>query len=211
MPSARRSTRRLAVPPTPEIQLAWFSAALEELTAFLLSPDIFRPLHHPPPRMAQDLSLGSLLLAFDVLHASRPALAPADQARWDHLRLRWEAERAAQPAVIEAKASAEVPRRLSLWRAYMQELGERPAEADEYASEVRHRVIIDRLQGALGGRSQGTPIALIDRLDRALRPWLEQAPFLWGQNLRAAYPEARFWYLYGHPERGRILANPAEL
>jgi len=158
--------------------------------------------------MAQDLSLGSLLLAFDALHASRPALAAADQARWDQLRLGWEAERAAQPAVIEAKASAEVPRRLSLWRAYMQELGEKPAEADEYASEVRHRVIIDRLQGALGGRADR---AELDRIDATLRPWLEQAPFLWGQNLRAAYPEARFWYLYGHPERRRILASPAEL
>ena len=180
--------------PAPDVQLAWFSTALEELSGFLLSSDVFRPLHPPPPGKTQDLSLGGLLLAADALSTLPDDLARELRTRTDQALRLWETERASKAAAIEAKAGAELPHRLNLWRAYLQDLAEKPNEAAAYATEVRHRVIIERLQEVLESRSAR---AEVDRLDATLRAWLLPGRFVWEDNLQSSYPPARFWYLYG--------------
>ncbi|MBM2843994.1 MAG: hypothetical protein HW404_1831, partial [Anaerolineales bacterium] len=79
--------------PAPDVQLAWFSTALEELSAFLLSPDVFRPLHPPPPGTAQDLSLGGMLLAADALSALPDDVGSELHTRTDQALRLWETER----------------------------------------------------------------------------------------------------------------------
>jgi hypothetical protein len=188
------------VPPPPEVQLAWFSTALEELSAFLRSPDVFRPLHHPPPGMVQDLSLGGLLLAADVLSFLPDDRAPALRAPADQALRAWEIERASHPAAIEAKAEAEIPYRLNLWRAYLQDLTEKPTEIAAYTSEVRHRVILDRLLQIRGGEA-GAKAMQMAQTDEQLRLWFRAGSFVWSSELKRAYPEGPFWYLYGGPSR----------
>ena len=199
----------MAVP--PETQLAWFSSALDELEVFLLSRDTFRPLAKAPQGMRQDLSLGGMLLARDALQASEVVLSPSSRSEWSRLRAQWEAERRRHAAAIERKATAELPNRLNLWRAYLEELGEKPDEGRAYPTEVRHRVIIDRLREEMGHPSTGSATALLERLDETLRRWVMAGPFVWSDALRTAYPQARFWYLYSRPERGLILANLLKL
>ncbi|MBF8255311.1 MAG: hypothetical protein HW375_218 [Anaerolineales bacterium] len=146
--------------------------------------------------MAQDLSLGGLLLAADALSTLPDDIAPGLQTRTDQALRLWEAERTSKGAAIEAKAGAEFPHRLNLWRAYLQDLAEKPNEAAAYATEVRHRVIIERLREIQGSRST---LAELDRLDATLRTWLVPGRFVWEDNLQSTYPPARFWYLYGRP------------
>jgi hypothetical protein len=188
----------------PESQLAWFSAALEELPSFLPSSDVFRPLHHPPPRMVHDLSLGTLLLTIDSLAARADELTPAEGAAWDRARLRWGAEASSHAAAIEAKARAELPHRLNLWRSFLQDLEEKPSEAGTYVVEVRHRVMIERLTGSLEGRAGPEGMASLGPLDEKLRRRFVAGPFVWESALRRAYPEPRYWYLYGHPDAGAL-------
>ena len=197
------------MPPAPEVQLVWLSAALEALAAFLSSADAFRSLPDAPRTMRQDLSLGRLLLSLDALQTARPDLSAPDRSRWDDLSARWERGRVSHRAAIEAKASAELPRRFGSWRAYLQEMAETPSEAEDYAGEVRHRVVIERLIHVLGDRPPLLPA--LGRLDEVLHGWLEPAPFLWDDSLRRLYPQPRFWYLWGRPTRALILANPAKV
>jgi len=199
----------MAVP--PEVQLAWFSSALEELEDFLLSRDTFRPLRSAPQGMRQDLSLGGLLLARDTLQVGEGDLSSSARADWSRLRARWDSERSRHAAAIERKATAELLNRCNLWRAYLGELGEKPDEGRAYPTEVRHRVIIDRLREHLATSSADPATTLLDRLDKTLRHWLAEGPFVWSDALRGAYPQARFWYLYGRPEPGLIAANPPQL
>ena len=146
--------------------------------------------------MAQDLSLGGLLLAADALSVLPDDAGHELHTRTDQALRLWEAERTSKGAAIEAKAGAEFPHRLNLWRAYLQDLAEKPNEAATYGTEVRHRVIIERLWEVQGSRSA---LAELDCLDATLRTWLVLGPFVWEDNLQSTYPPARFWYLYGRP------------
>ena len=182
--------------PPPEAEVAWLSAALEELRAFLASPDAFRPLHLPSPDMGEDLSLGRLLLAVDDLKAREGSLTGARRADWDRCRARWEAERGARPAGIEAKARAELPHRLNVWTAYLQDLEQEHAETAAYPIEVRHRVIIERL---LKLTEAGAAQARLSQADSTLRTIFQRGDFVWPAELRETYPEKSFWFLYGRP------------
>ena len=188
--------------PAPDVQLAWFSTALEELSAFLLSPDVFRPLHPPPPGTAQDLSLGGMLLAADALSTLSDDVAPELQTRADQALRLWETERTSKAAAIEAKAGAELPHRLNLWRAYLQDLAEKPNEAAAYTTEVRHRVMIERLLPILRG-SVGAGAGQLARADEQLRLRFRPGRFAWPSELEQVYPEGSFWYLYGGPSETR--------
>jgi len=190
------------VAPAPDVQLAWFFTALEELSAFLHSPDVFRPLHPPPPGKAQDLSLGGLLLAADALSSLPDDITPELRTRTDQALRLWETERTSKGAAIEAKAGAELPHRLNLWRAYLQDLAEKPNEASAYNTEVRHRVIIERLLSILRG-SVGAEAGQLARADEQLRLRFRPGRFAWPSELEQVYPEGPFWYLYGGPSETR--------
>ena len=183
----------------PETQLAWFTTALEELPAFLPSSDAFRPLHHPPPRMVHDLSLGTMMLTIDSLTAKADELTPAESAAWNRAQLRWEAVASSHAAAIEAKARAEVPHRLNLWRSFLQDLVEKASETERYASEVRHRVIIERLLPIAGADAGEDIVASLRSSDTHLRAHSVPAAFIWEAVLSAVYPADTFWFLYRLP------------
>lgn len=187
------------MPAEPEVQLVWFSTALEELPAFLRSADVFRPLHHPPPGMALDLSLGTVLLTADALTAVANDLGPTLRARWDQAWRLWETLHASHAAAIEGKAVGELPHRLNLWRAYLQDLAEKPTEAAAYPTEVRHRVIISRLLEELGDARGEAARGQVRRLDQDLRHRAESAPFIWAPALARVYPPESYGFLYLRP------------
>jgi hypothetical protein len=186
----------------PEARLAWFTAALDELPAFLPSSDVFRPLHPPPARMVHDLSLGLLLLTAEGLKAEAPELAAPLSAAWEQARARWEAVLTSQPAAVEAKARAEIPHRLNLWKAYLQDLDDDPKAVAAYAGEVRHRAVLDQLADLLGGRAPAEAAGALSALDERLRGMFAPGPFVWEAELESRYPRAKYWYLYGRITRG---------
>jgi hypothetical protein len=181
----------------PELELAWFAAALDDLADFLLSTDSFRRLSQPPHRAAPDLSLGGMLLAGDTLQASEGDLSSPQRSLWAQLRARWEAEQGRHAAAIERKAAAELPLRYNLWRAYLSDLGTDPQEARNYAAEVRNRVTIDRLTDILG--RQGAAKVPVEHVDETLRRWFAPGEFVWPEAMGVVYPRGRYWYLYGRP------------
>ena len=203
-----RSTDRAEMEVRPEARLAWFAAALEELTAFLLSGDAFRPLSRLPRGTSLDLSLGGLLLAWDALQASESELSPSARAEWFRLRARWDEERRRNAAAIDRKASAELPNRFNLWRAYLSDLGEKPDEVHGYPTEVRNRVVIARLSQAMEPRASPAGHGLAD-LDDLLRAWFNIGQFIWPKSLASVYPLAEFWFLYGAPDPERIRSQPS--
>jgi hypothetical protein len=152
--------------------------------------------------MVHDLSLGTLLLTADSLSARSDELPAAEVAAWEGARTRWHAQAVSHAAAVEAKARAELPHRLNLWRSFLQDLEEKPSEAGTYRAEVRHRVMIERLTEALGGRTGPDGMASLGVLDERLRRRFLARPFVWESSLRKVYPESRFWYLYGGPEAG---------
>ena len=191
----------MATPPDP---LSWFEAALEGIEPFLLSDDIFRPLRGLPGPPQQDQSLGAILLVADSLEAGDHPDPPAERARAVPLLHRWEEERSNHPAAIERKALAELSQRHNLWRAYLADLLEDAREARSFATDVRNRVLLTRLQTELlepEGRKAWSDRCEV--LDRRLRPIWSPGPFLWAPYLATAYSQEDYWFLYGSPTGAR--------
>lgn len=175
--------------PSRQQDQAFFEAGVRELSAYLLSDELFWPLTGPVslPR----LTLGGLLLARARLFGWAMARGE-DLSLWppnvalEATRLRWR-------SAWERKAGREVGARFDLWRNYLQE--DRTSPAASYAGEVRWRVMLHLLLAEL---SAAPPQAqALDELDRFLRRHFLPGAFVWEKELTAAFPVDPYWYLYG--------------
>ena len=188
---------------TPEYNLKLVRAMLEEFEDYLLSDELFWPLDpsalqgQPPlPR----LTPGGLFLAFDELNAQSTAMTPVERA--EHQKLERQMQRVFQkwPEAAGRKAAREMHSRFSLWKAYVNDLLEREDHPDNYAYEVRQRVIFERIiqLAARQPDSQAT-IEAIHPIDASLQTYFKTGEFIWDPCLRRLYPEDRYWFLYGVP------------
>ncbi|HSR47058.1 MAG TPA: hypothetical protein VLL77_03630 [Anaerolineales bacterium] len=180
-----------------EQQLTWFAEAVDQVEPFLLSDDVFRSLGGLSLLPRQDLSLGTLILAADVLGATEVPLSQADRARAAGLLRRWEAISSKVPAALDRKAMAEARQRANLWNAYARDLLDSRREAARYPAEVRHRVALERLLERLKEDAASTLRGAIRQADQAIRLLLEPDGFIWEGFLQAVYPPPAYWFLHG--------------
>lgn len=182
-----------------EYDLGYIQAGLQEIKEFILSNDVYWSTGASSPPGEPDfpqLTLGGLLLSRARLHAlpleieQSTRLAVVD-AELDRVRTHWR-------AVWGHKAEREFHARLNLWRDFLEEARTNPEDhTDRYHYEVGRRVMLELLRD----EAQAIPAAeqdLLDALDKLLRSMFETAPFVWDSVYRRAFPEGKFWYLYGH-------------
>ena len=184
--------------PTPEYDLRYWEAALDELEAYLPSPELFWNLDVSPPPgepAYPPLTVGNLLLARQRLQ--RP-LPPELEARRQSLEQRLQAFIAQWRANWRQKAAKELEMRARLWAQYMDECAQSQAEAAFYSTEVRNRVLADLLMHE-GEAELPAAEELVAYADTRLRARFEPGPFVWEEDLIPAFPKERFWYLYGRP------------
>jgi len=182
-----------------EANQEYLQVALREMQAYLLSAELFWPLSGRPTaggRPFLRLTVGNVLLAFDALAAAN---ASAGRSRWaevQRLEAEWEAQRTRWAVNLEAKAQRELASRLRQWQAYVEDASDAHA-AEDYASNVRPRLVAERLLGIL---PQGPEVARLRQqlleLDSRLGPFLQAGPFVLAPALQASYPEQAFPFLY---------------
>jgi hypothetical protein len=161
----------------------FLSDALEQLKPYLLSDEIFWNLGKDP-----QLTLGNLLLAAASLRAVG-SLQAADQGAIAGFKKEW-------GSAWEKKAEKEFAARLRLWSAYLAELGESPSRhAGSYATEVRHRVLLQLLAGEASGL--GRQLAGVDG---SLKSLTAPAAFVWDTALEPAFPKSDYWFLRVKPK-----------
>ena len=191
---------------TPDSDLQFVEACAPELEAYLKASVIYWPLaqpkgHSPLPR----LTLGGLLLVLHRLSAVERDL-PAEQAvRLTRARTQIETERLRRTAAIGAKMTLETHARLSLWRAYLDDLSESPASnADLYPTEIRQRAMLQLLATAPETGPLPTEAGqAMQALDARLREMFAAGSFVWDEQLAPAFSPPEYWFLYGRPtEKG---------
>ena len=165
--------------PTPTEDRRFIEAALPELQTYLLSDVLFYPLSHPLPR----LTVGGLLLAQRRLHAYEDA-SPLD-LRLDTLRNKWR-------AAWEKKVAQEFETRLTLWRNYLDDCREEDTLLENYAREVRWRVMLGLLSAELPADSSE-----LNALDQRLRTKFRMGEFIWDEALVSEFSQDDYWFLYG--------------
>lgn len=191
-----------------EYDLRYLKAGVEELEQYLLSSQLYWPVHvitptggTPYPR----LTPGELLLAREKLRAyslsaeyknevASPVRAEIDRLERDFetIRLKWRIN-------WGKKSAQDFSARLFLWRNFLGEYRKVPDDqAPFFAYEVRSRVIMQLLEP----EAVDIPVAELDMrkgLDTLLRAILLSGEFIWEAALEPGFSKAEYWYLYGQP------------
>lgn len=184
-----------------EYNLALLSEMMGEFDGFLLSEELFWPLQRksfekiPFPQ----LSLGALLLSLDELSALRSSMDSHQERKFQNLLTQYERFYRIRRVAMEKKSAREVITRTNLWRAYLQDVEEDPAALDEYANQVRNRLLMAKLEtlsssGASSGESNG-----FKAIDERILGNATPADFIWDERLKAIYPVEEYPYLYIKP------------
>ena len=108
---------------------------------------------------------------------------------------------------FESRAHQELHKRIGEWVSYLRDLGSRASsEVNYYTGIVDTRVVItcliEKLQQQPYHLEQGVFEEVHD-LDQNLRIRLGEHGFIWDMVWRPAYPQDKYWWLYGCPKRAQ--------
>jgi len=183
----------------PESQLRVLETAVGELESYLLSAEIFWRMSGPAG--LPNLTLGGLELARRALLAAIDKLDPAARRRALTAIEQIDAFRRQSPAAWERKAAGELKVRLNQWRAYLDDLAERPGESDRFAQEVRTRAMATYLLEEAVHQPEAAELRMtLEALDARLRGSFSAGPFIWDPSLEPTYPAEGYWFLHGRPK-----------
>ncbi len=183
--------------PSPEQDLVFIQAGIQELTDYLLSGELYWPLTVGAAG-APRLTIGGLLLAQARLRARR--FSPAVQVEMAALDGKMDAVRMKWRSAWERKAGREVHARLELWRNYLSDYRDSPEHhAHAYPHEVQWRVMLQLLSGEfVFPPNESDALSGLDAIVKA--HWLPGG-FVWEVDLATAFPKQEYWFLYGKLKR----------
>ncbi len=184
--------------PSPEYDLRYLKAGIEQLESYLLSSDVYWSIGTRAPAGETpypQLTIGGLLLArlraqSSIKTSSQQVELEELSGRLNDLRTRWQ-------VAWEGKASKEFHARLNLWKNFLEEYRSNPeTQYDRYKYEVTRRVLLH----LLGAETDNIPQAqrdLLASLDLLLHTIFDSGEFIWDVSLAASFPQEQYWYLYG--------------
>lgn len=185
----------------PKYDLGYLEAAQDVYASYILSQEIYwslgksAPAGQPP---YPQLTLGSVLLARKRLDAL--TLSGVDLSRYEQVKRKLELVEQKWRTAFENKARREIPSRVNLWRNYLDDYCQNPANhQNRYPYEVQRRVMLDLLSIAAGEVPKEID-ELISSMDTLLKSKFVPGEFVWETELKRGFPVDRFWYLYGNPQ-----------
>lgn len=172
--------------------LDYLSAGVDELEDYLISEDLFWLLSGSSdlPR----LTIGYLLLTMKKLDARLQTTQEIAKKEYycslfTTISNKWQTAR-------EKKIRQEFQARLASWGNYLEEYYESPEKySEEYKNQVKWRVILHLLSSQASIPSQ--EIHSLARHDKEMiSAWIPDS-YTWEPDLKEAFPEQEFWFLYG--------------
>lgn len=172
---------------------AYLKLAVPDLKDFLLSGQLFWPIGSIPTALgepgADTLSIGGTLVALARYQAARPAAAEPYVQQVADVRKTWRAN-------WDKKAAKEFTARVKLWSQAVDEILQPGAGRSKlYLSRIRLRVMLEFLSQNNSEIPAGDVMQLV-LMDKRLQASLQDGEFVWEPEVKAAFPEQPFWYLY---------------
>jgi hypothetical protein len=129
--------------------------------------------------------------------------AEEEQARLDTAVAQFNQAVEGKVVRFEQKAKKELGVRARQWGRYLDDLRKEPGLAGiNYETAVTNRVMItamfDRLQ-TLPYQLDGGLQETVETLDKGLRTRWQSGEFVWPAEWKPAYPQEKYWWLYGRP------------
>lgn len=172
-----------------------------EMEAYLMSDSVHWTM---TKRNMPRLTIGGYLMRQQRLPILRNYLRPEEQAQLDRAIKHFNQTLVEKVVCFEHQAHQELHAFLSEWTCYLRGLTKyRTLAVTRYASEVDTRVVIT----ALIDKLLETPYQLDPRvpnevavLDQSLRRHWQAGKFVWEPVWQLAYPQEKYWWLYGKPD-----------
>lgn len=173
----------------------------EELAPYLDSKTLFGPTMYPdlPP-----VTLGGFLMRRHRLMALREVLlTETEQARLDKVLAVFDQVLREKGFQFKEKAQRELEVRVHQWDEHLKEMAENNGNGTlYYPTVVKPRVMTeDLVRGLTALSSPPDPYLLqqVEQLDHELRRHWQAGKFVWPVEWQPAYPQTRYWWLYGQP------------
>lgn len=184
-----------------EYNLALLKEMMAEFESFAISQELFWPLQKKSFRSLPfpQLSIGALLLTSDELMAQQSEMDAIQDRECQRLMLEFETFVRRWRSAIERKAAGELKSRTNLWQAYLQDLEEYPDEVEEYARQVRNRVLMSKLKARTADFQLDDEFDVLQELDQRLMLTAMSVEFLWDERLKPVYPIEEYPFLYIQP------------
>lgn len=153
------------------------------------------------------LTIGGCLMRQQRLLALEDKLQVEDQSRLRAAIKSFDDALVEKIVRFETRAHQELHRRIGEWVNHVRDLGSQASsDVNHYAGIVDTRVVITSLVDQLQKRPyelEKGVLAEIQGLDNNLRGRLLEHEFIWDMVWKPAYPQEKYWWLYGCPKRGK--------
>lgn len=190
-------------------ELTYVQEGMAALEDYLNADPIYWPLRHFSATLPA-FSIGGLLESLRRLEALADRLSPEGREILRRAREGLEQARQRYAGRYAHKVERELHSRLDAWAWFLEDYERGPEEgAASFPAQVHIRLKIALLLEEAEGL--GLAVAPLRRrlqeLDQTLRRHWIPGPFLWEEALQAAFPQDRFWWLYGRPRGQREEAE----
>jgi hypothetical protein len=170
----------------------------ELMEAYLVSDLLFKPTPDLPG--APPLTPGNFLLRRHRLFALQEQFLNADQRQnLAEAAAQFDNETRKRPQIFQAKTNRELKNRANQWRDYLKEMEEDFVPAF-YNNQVETRAIIQALVDRFAGSPDvldSNALELVAELDSQLQLHWQDGKFVWDEGWQPAYPQQKYWWLYG--------------
>ena len=183
-----------------EQDLGILEAMALNMEDYLDSEVLFYPL---PDADMPRLTLGGYLMRQHRLYELRDNLDTLTRRRLDTTMERFRDATVGHSGRVEQRAIHELEARVRQWQEYLNELHDAcETYAAYYPAAVEARVMMSALINFLRRPPHELPAALLTRVaqqDELLSQQWQGDGFVWPDLWQPAYPEQRYWWLYGQP------------
>lgn len=171
-------------------------AMVADLPDYLMSEATRWTMRQPelPP-----LTIGGCLMRLHRLGVLKNKLSPEQQSRLQTAVDQYDQSLIEKVVRFETRAHQELHARLGEWSQCLRTL---QCTSEQYANKVDTRVVIEALIDALKERPYELEAQVLTEtrsLDYNLRSRWHSGSFVWDDVWQPAYPQAHYWWLYGHP------------
>jgi hypothetical protein len=178
-----------------EINIKFAQAGVTELKKYLLSKELFWPIHLGKPSghaPYPQLTIGNLL--FYLKRAEACSENTHSKSRLLKINNKLIAVSSKWRNAWEEKAEKEFNSRLRQWQKYLKEFSKEDRfSLGNYSAEIKVRVLLELLSEEI---STDKKIEL-KIFDYSFKSDLKAGEFIWTEEYASGFPKEKYWYLYG--------------
>lgn len=186
----------------PVIDLAVVEAMVQHLEDYIIREDLYQTVFAATPRGDQSLQMtgGDLLTRLYRLQHLQDELSTEQSVRVETLRSTAEATFKSLRTRFHDRLKVELKSRLNSISWFLDECaGDAQRRRVEYPFEIRNRQRIEEILKRIGDDLDETLLNHLRSIDKRIRSATQAGEFVWDPKLKAAFPNAPYWYLYVSP------------